>query len=149
MTSSSTSAPSPPTRPPRLLDRLADALRSRGYVPPLRDAYVDWAHRYIFFHQLRHPQDLGPAEAVAFLTSLAGNLDLPPAAEVEPRATLLFLYDVVLGQAHRSVHSQESGPAASLCAFLAAICPDCYHANIRWTKDRNHEHVAIRHAAGR
>jgi hypothetical protein len=30
---------SPAARPPRLLDRLTDALRTRGYVPALRQAY--------------------------------------------------------------------------------------------------------------
>jgi hypothetical protein len=39
-----TSAP-----PPRLLDRLTDALRTRGYVASIRQAYVDWARRYILF----------------------------------------------------------------------------------------------------
>jgi hypothetical protein len=34
-----TDPPSPAApRPPKLLDRLADALRSRGYVAPLRQA---------------------------------------------------------------------------------------------------------------
>src|SRR5947209_14380290 len=46
-----------PAPPPRLLDRLTDALRSRGYVASLRRAYVDWVRRYILFHGKRHPQD--------------------------------------------------------------------------------------------
>jgi hypothetical protein len=81
-----------------LLDRLADALRTRGYVAALRQAYVDWARRYIHFHQSRHPQDLGAAEVAAFLASLVHNPDLPPAAEGEARAALAFLYEVVLGR---------------------------------------------------
>jgi Phage integrase, N-terminal SAM-like domain len=92
-------APAPPTAPPpRLLDRLADALRARGYVAALRQAYVDWVRRYIRFHHLRHPDTLGPAEVGAFLAALAGQPDLPPAAEVEARAALLFLYETVLGR---------------------------------------------------
>jgi integron integrase len=81
-----------------LLDRLADALRTRGYVAALRQAYVDWARRYLHFHHLRHPQALGAPEVVAFLAALARNPDLPPAAEGEARAALAFLYEVVLGR---------------------------------------------------
>jgi integron integrase len=85
-------------RPAKLLDLVADALRTRGYVAALRQAYVDWTRRYILFHRIRHPRDLGPAEVAAFLDHLAGRTDLPPAAEVEARAALTFLYDVVLGR---------------------------------------------------
>ncbi len=96
----SVTPPAAPTTapPPRLLDRLGDALRSRGYVAALRQAYVDWARRYLHFHHLRHPETLGPAEVGAFLAALAGQPDLPPAAEVEARAALLFLCEVVLGR---------------------------------------------------
>jgi hypothetical protein len=52
-------APSPPSR---LLGRLADALRSRGYVASIRQAYVDWVRRYILFHGKRHPQEMGAVE---------------------------------------------------------------------------------------
>ncbi len=82
MTAPDPSAP----RPPRLLDQLADALRTRGYVAALRQAYVDWARRYILFHHKRHPQELGTEAVVTFLHDLAGRPDLPPAAEVEARS---------------------------------------------------------------
>jgi hypothetical protein len=36
-----------------LLDRLADALRTRGYVAALRQAYADWARRFLLF-QYQH-----------------------------------------------------------------------------------------------
>jgi hypothetical protein len=89
--------PSAP-RAPKLLDRLADALRARGYVAALRQAYLDWVRRFIFFHHVRHPQEMGAAEVAAFLDHLADDPDLPFAGDVEARAALVFLYDVVLGQ---------------------------------------------------
>jgi hypothetical protein len=78
--------PSSAARPPRLLDRLADALRRRGYVAALRQAYLDWARRYVHFHHLRHPQDFGPADVAAFLDSLAANPGGRPASG-RPRTT--------------------------------------------------------------
>jgi hypothetical protein len=81
-----------------LLDQVADALRTRGYVAALRQANVDWVRRYILFQQVRHPREMGAAEVAGFLEHLGGRTDLPPAAKVEARAALVFLYDVVLGQ---------------------------------------------------
>ena len=40
---------------PAPLARLTDALRTRGYVASMRQAYVDWARRVILFHGKRHP----------------------------------------------------------------------------------------------
>ena len=112
----------PPPRPPRLLDQVADALRTRGYVAALRQAYVDWVRRYILYHNVRHPQEMGPAEVGAFLDHLAGRSDLPPAAEVEARAALAFLYDVVLGkplgELPTAVGRREAGTTASLAPRL-------------------------------
>ena len=63
---------SPPApRPPRLLDRVREAIRSRHYSRRTEKAYVHWIRRFIFFHGKRHPAEMGAAEVAAFLTSLA------------------------------------------------------------------------------
>ena len=41
------------SRPPRLLDRLADILYARRSAPGLIRASVDWIHRFLFFHNRR------------------------------------------------------------------------------------------------
>jgi len=56
--------------PPRLLDRLREAIRVRHYSIRTEDAYADWARRFIVFHDKRHPLDLGAPEVAAFLTYL-------------------------------------------------------------------------------
>ena len=58
-------------QPPRLLDRLRMTLRVRHYSPRTETCYLDWAERFIRFHGLRHPKDMGAAEVSAFLTDLA------------------------------------------------------------------------------
>jgi hypothetical protein len=60
-------------QPPRLLDRLRMALRVRHYAAATEESYVHWAERYIRFHELRHPKDLGAAEVSAFLTDLSAG----------------------------------------------------------------------------
>ena len=56
---------------PRLLDQMRDALRARHYSPHTEQAYLLWVRRFIYFHQLRHPSDMGQPEINAFLTHLA------------------------------------------------------------------------------
>ena len=83
--------------PPRLLDRLRDAIRVRHYSIRTEQAYVDWARRFILFHGKRHPQDLGAAEVRRFLTHLAVERDVAPSTQNQAKSALLFLYREVLG----------------------------------------------------
>jgi integrase-like protein len=62
--------PPKPTKP-RLLDRVRAAARLRHYSRRTEAAYVAWIRRYIFFHDKRHPAELGAAEVTRFLSSLA------------------------------------------------------------------------------
>jgi hypothetical protein len=37
-------------------------------------SYVGWVKRFIFFHEVRHPQEMGKEEVEAFLNHLAMDL---------------------------------------------------------------------------
>src|SRR5438093_13559525 len=58
-------------RPKKLLDQMRDVLRTQHYAIRTENAYVDWAKRFLLFHQTRHPTEMGPDELEAFLTHLA------------------------------------------------------------------------------
>ena len=62
-------ASSPPK--PKLLEQLRQALRARHYSRRTEQTYCRWVRRYIFFHNVRHPAEMGEAEINAFLTHLA------------------------------------------------------------------------------
>ena len=47
---------------PKLLDQMRQVLRTGHYSLRTERSYVDWASRYILFHQKRHPLTLGEAE---------------------------------------------------------------------------------------
>ena len=57
----------------KLLDRactelcrsMRDAIRVKHYSLRTEQAYVDWIRRYIFFHNVRHPDEMGAAEALS------------------------------------------------------------------------------------
>lgn len=82
--------------PPRLLDRLVTELRSRHYSPRTEEAYVFWFRRFVVFHGMRHPRDLGAPEVAAFLSHLAVRERCAAATQNQALAALLFLYRRVL-----------------------------------------------------
>jgi len=84
---------------PRLLDRLRHAIRMRHYSIRTEDSYVHWARRFIVFHKMRHPMEMGPDEVAAFLTHLAVDRDVSAATQNQAKSALLFLYRVVLNVA--------------------------------------------------
>lgn len=63
-----------PTQPPRFLEQVANAIRLRRMSYRTEQSYVDWAKRFILFHNKRHPKDMGAPEIEAFLTHLVNDL---------------------------------------------------------------------------
>ena len=57
--------------PPRLLDQVRDKLRVKHYSIRTEQTYTDWIKRYIYFHDKRHPKDMGARDIESFLTHLA------------------------------------------------------------------------------
>ena len=55
----------------KLLDQVRDAIRPKHYSIRTEQAYVNWIKRYIYFHNVRHPAEMGAPEVQAFLTHLA------------------------------------------------------------------------------
>jgi integron integrase len=82
--------------PPRLLDQLRDALRTRHYSLRTEHAYVGWVRRFILFHGKRHPNEMGADEVVAFLSWLATTRGVAAPTQNQALSALLFLYRVVL-----------------------------------------------------
>ena len=86
-----------PTRTPRLLDRLHLEARRRRLSPRTETAYAHWVRRFVRFHGLRHPRELGAADITAFLTHLAVTDRVAPSTQNQAFAALLFLFRQVLG----------------------------------------------------
>ena len=91
-----TAAAAPGAPPPKLLDRLRIHLRTRHYSIRTEEAYVDWARRFILFHDNRHPQDMGAGEVQAFLSHLAVDRQVSASTQNQAKAALLYLYKQVL-----------------------------------------------------
>ena len=71
-------------------------LRLRHFSLRTEEAYTSWTRRYVRFHGLRHPADLGEAAVKAFLIHLAQERHVAPSTLAQAQAALLFLYKEVL-----------------------------------------------------
>jgi len=88
----------PQPAPPRLLDRVRQAIRLRHMSPRTEQAYVQWIRRFILFHDKRHPDEMGTPEVVAFLSDLAVHGNVSASTQNQALAGVLFLYRDVLGR---------------------------------------------------
>ena len=91
--------PGPPpvgVRPPGLIQRYREELQARHYARRTVNTYEQWLRRFLRFHQLRHPREMGSAEVNAFLTHLAVEGQVSASTQNQALAALLFLYRVLL-----------------------------------------------------
>ena len=79
-------------RPVRLLQALRQQIRLRNFSIRTEQVYLDWARRFIHFHGLRHPVDMGGPEVEAFLSHLAVQRNVSAATQNQARCALLFMY---------------------------------------------------------
>jgi integrase len=110
--------PSVPVRPPKLLDEVRQAVRLRHFSPRTEKSYVAWIRRYIHFHALRHPRELGAADVTGFLASLAEARQLSASSQTQALSALLFLYKEVL---HRQLESVMPIPRAKQPVRLPVV----------------------------
>lgn len=86
------------SRAPKLLDQMSDALHTRHYSKRTEKTYRQWVKRFIHFHDMRHPCELGETEINAFLTYLAVEQKVAASTQNQALAALLFLYRHVIGR---------------------------------------------------
>lgn len=87
---------SPAAPKPKLLDQVRQAIRTRHYSPRTEDTDVHWIKRFIFFHNKRHPAEMGEKEVARFLSSLASEQHVSASTQNQALNSILFLYRQVL-----------------------------------------------------
>ena len=86
----------PSVKQPKLLDRVKHAIRTKHYSQSTEQTYIKWIKEYIFFHQKRHPLDLGEQHVNRFLTHLAVNKKVAASTQNQALCAIVFLYKHVL-----------------------------------------------------
>jgi len=74
------------------------ALRLRHRSQRTEHSYVGWIRRYIHYHGIRHPDEMGASEVVEFLSHLAVDRNVAPSTQNQALSALTFLYKEVLGR---------------------------------------------------
>jgi integron integrase len=86
-----------PVEPPRLLTQMRERIRVLHYSIRTEQAYLDWVKRFIRWHGMRHPRDMGADDVAAFLSYLASERSVAASTQNQAKSALLFLYKQVLG----------------------------------------------------
>jgi integron integrase len=82
----------PQPKPTGLIQKYRELLQTRHYARRTVKTYEQWLRRYLRFHGLRHPREMGSAEVNAFLTHLAVEEQVSASTQNQALAALLFLY---------------------------------------------------------
>lgn len=80
----------------KLSERLREALRSRHYSRRTEETYISWVKRFLYFHNLRHPNEMAEDEINKFLSHLALKEKVSASTQNQALSALLFLYRFVL-----------------------------------------------------
>lgn len=81
---------------PRLLECIREVMRVNHYSISTERTYILWIKQYIYFHNKRHPKEMGADEITAFLTHLAVKRNVSPSTQNQALSAILFLYKRVL-----------------------------------------------------
>ncbi len=81
---------------PKLMDRLKTMIRLKHYSPKTEKSYCYWVRQYIYFHNKKHPKDMGEVEIRAFLNHLAVDKQVAASTQNQALCAIIFLYREVL-----------------------------------------------------
>ena len=66
-------------------------MRLKHYSLKTEKSYVHWVRRFIFFHNKRHPQEMGTPDIQSFLSYLAVNQHVAASTQNQALNALVFL----------------------------------------------------------
>lgn len=91
----------------KLIPRLRDEIRLKGYSYNTEKNYVKWVRDFIFFHNKTHPEKLEESDVTSFLTFLVNKRHVSPSTQNQALCAILFLYRQVLGHKDFYVHEVQ------------------------------------------
>jgi integron integrase len=81
---------------PKLLDLVRERIRYKHMSYRTEQAYCGWIKRYVIFHKMRHPRDMGRTEVESYLSHLVNIGNVSQSTHQQALSALLFLYKEVL-----------------------------------------------------
>ncbi len=111
--------PSLPVGSDRFMDRLRQDMREKGYAYPTEKTYCLWIKRYIRFHNMRHPEEMGAEEINAYLSFLATRYGCSPATQRVVLNAVIYLYRKFLGRELEPLLFEKASPKRRLPTVLS------------------------------
>jgi integron integrase len=84
-------------KPLEILTQVRECIRTRHLAFRTEKTYLYWIRRFLWFHELKDPRQLGAEQVSAFLTSLAVDNKVAASTQNQALAAVLFLYRDALG----------------------------------------------------
>lgn len=81
---------------PRLMDQVSTVCRRRHFSRRTEEAYRFWIRKYIYFHGIKHPRDLGVEGIAPYINFLAVEKHVAATTQSQALNALIFLYRDVL-----------------------------------------------------
>lgn len=103
----------------RFMDRLRQDMREKGYAYPTEKTYCLWVKRFIRFHKMRHPEEMGAEEINAYLSFLATRYDCSPATQRVVLNSLIYMYRKFLGRELEPLLFEKARPKRRLPTVLS------------------------------
>ncbi len=107
-------------QPGALEAQIRDTARRKGFSLESEKAYVSWYKRFVKFHLLRHPGEMGKEEVERFLTHLATEQNVAGATQDQGLSALVFLYREVLSQPFEGIDALRAKKAKRVPTVLSA-----------------------------
>lgn len=82
---------------PGLLEVVRQSIRTKHYSIRTEEVYLSWVRRFVRFHGMRHPREMGAGEVEQFLSHLAIQRDVSASTQNQALSAILYLYKEVLG----------------------------------------------------
>ena len=93
-------------------------MRLRGYALKTEKTYLHWIRFYIRFHHMRHPQEMGEPEVVAFLDYLVSDRNCRAGTQRVALNALAFLYTKILDKPLKNLNFRLARRARHLPTVL-------------------------------
>ena len=113
----------------RLMDQVREVLRYHHYSLRTEKTYCQWIVRFIEFHNMTHPRDMGKPEVEAFLSHLAQQNHVAASTQNQAFNAILFLYRHVLDMPER-MDGVEAGNSLPDSVDGAASAQDESHGGM-------------------
>jgi integron integrase len=104
---------------PKLLGEVRRILRTRHYSIETEKSYVSWIIRFIRFHQLRHPREMGELEVEQFLSHLATKREVSASTQNQALSALVFLFRQVFGKELYNLNAVRAKSRRSIPVVLS------------------------------